>query len=71
MDGLFNEGDALQLKHFGEGKGDLLCEPFLDLKPPREHFYYSNDLGETTYSAVGDVSDLHLPLLACESLFTS
>ena len=32
MAGLYNDGDALRLEHFGEGKGDLLCEPFLDLK---------------------------------------
>jgi len=65
MAGLYNEGDALRLKYFGEGKCDLLCEPFLDLKPSREHFDYSSDLGEANYSAVGDVSDVHLALLAC------
>jgi hypothetical protein len=46
MAGLYNDGDALRLEHFGEGKADLLCEPFLDLKSPREHFDYSSDLGE-------------------------
>jgi hypothetical protein len=64
MAGLYNDGDALRLEHFGEGKGDLLCEPFLDLKSPREHFDYSSDLGEADYSAAGDVSDVHLALLA-------
>ena len=70
MAGLYNDGDALRLEHFGEGKGDLLCEPFLDLKSPREHFDYSSDLGEANYSAVGDVSDVHLALLACNRLGT-
>lgn len=70
MAGLYNDGDALQLEHFGEGKGDLLCEPFLDLKSPREHFEYSSDLGEANYLAVGDVSDVHLALLACNRLGT-
>jgi hypothetical protein len=60
MAGFHNEGDAMWLKHFGEGKGDLLCEPFLNLKPPREHFDYSSDLGEANYLAVRDVSDVHL-----------
>ena len=70
MAGLYNDGDALRLEHFGEGKSDLLCEPFLDLKSPREHFDYSSDLGEANYSAVGDVSDVHLALLACNRLGT-
>jgi len=60
MAGLYNEGDALRLERFGEGKCDLLRETFLDLKPPREHFDYSSDLGEPNYSAVGNVSDMHL-----------
>jgi len=68
MAGLYNNGDALRLEYFGEGKGDLLCEPFLDLKSPREHFDYSSDLGEANYSAVGDVSDVHLALLAYNRL---
>ncbi len=68
--GLYNDGDALRLEHFGEGKGGLLCEPFLDLKLPREHFDYSSDLGEANYSAVGDISDVHLALLACNRLGT-
>ena len=46
MAGLFNDGDALWLEHLGDGKADLLCEPFLDLKSPREHLDYSSDLGE-------------------------
>ena len=62
MAGLYHNGDAFRLEHFGEGKGGLLCEPFLDLKSPREHFDYSSDLGEANYSAVGDVSDVHLAL---------
>lgn len=70
MAGLHNDGDALRLEHFGEGKGDLLCEPFLDLKSPREHFDYSSNLGEADYSVVGDVSDVHLALLACNRLGT-
>ena len=49
MAGLYNDSDALRLEHFGEGKGDLLCEPFLDLKSPREHFDYSSDLGGANY----------------------
>lgn len=65
---LYNNRDALWLEHFGEGKGDLLGEPFLDLKSPREHFNYSSDLGEANYSAVGDVSNMHLTLLACDRL---
>jgi hypothetical protein len=32
MAGLYNDGNALQLEHFGEGKADLLCKLFLDLK---------------------------------------
>jgi hypothetical protein len=64
MAGLYNDGDALWLEHFGEGKADLLCEPFLDLKSPRKHFDYSSNLGEANYSAVGDVPDVHLALLA-------
>lgn len=63
MAGLYNHRDALRLEHFREGKTDLLCEPFLDLKPPREHFNYSGNLGEANYSAVGDISDVHLALL--------
>lgn len=43
---LYNDGDALRLERSGEGKGDLLCEAFLDLKSPREHFDYSSDFGE-------------------------
>ena len=66
MAGLYNDGDALRLENFGEGKGDLLCKPFLDLKSPREHFDYSSDLREANDSAVGDVSDMHLALLACK-----
>ena len=31
---------------------------------------YSSDLGEANYSAVGDVSDVHLALLACNRLGT-
>ena len=62
MAGLYDDSDALRLEHFEEGKGDLLCEPFLDLKSPREHFDYSSNLGEADYSAVGDVSDVHLAL---------
>ena len=50
---IYNDSDALRLDHFGEGKVDLLGEPFLDLKSPREHFDYSSDLGEANYSAVG------------------
>lgn len=65
MAGFCNDGDALRLQHFGEGTGDLLREPFLDLKSPREHFDYSGDLGKTNQLAVGDVSDMHLALLAC------
>jgi hypothetical protein len=68
MTGPCNDGDALWLEHFGEGKADLLCEPFLDLKSPREHFDYSSDLGEANYSAVRDVPDVHLALLACNRL---
>ncbi len=52
------------MEHFGEGEADLLSEPFLDLKSPREHFDYSSDLGEANYSAVGDVPDVYLALLA-------
>jgi hypothetical protein len=62
---LYNDGDALRPEHFVDGKGNLLCEPFLDLKSPREHFYSSSHLGEANYSAVWDVSDMHLALLAC------
>lgn len=68
MAGLYNDGNTLRLEHFGEGKCDLLCEPFLDLKAPREHFDYSSDLGETNYSAVGNVSDVHLALSVCNRL---
>jgi hypothetical protein len=64
MAGLCNDGDALWMEHFGEGEANLLGEPFLDLKSPREHFDYSSDLGEANYSAVGDVPDVHLALLA-------
>jgi len=70
MTGPCNDGDALWLEHFGEGKADLLCEPFLDLKSPREHFDYSSDLREANYSAVRDVPDVHLALLACNRLGT-
>ena len=68
MTGLYNDGDALRLEDFGEGRGNLLRKPFLDLKSPREHFDYSGDLGEANYLAVGDVSDVHLALLACNRL---
>jgi hypothetical protein len=68
MAGLYNNGDALRLEHFGKGKADLLCEPFLDLKSPQEHFDYSGDLGEANYSAIRDISDVHLVLLACNKL---
>ena len=64
MTGLYNDGDALRLEYFGEGKGDLFCEPFLDLESPGEHFDHSSDLGETNYSAVGNICDVHLALLA-------
>jgi len=37
---------------------------FLDLKSPGEHFHYSSDLGEANNSAAGDISDVHLTLLA-------
>jgi hypothetical protein len=70
MAGLYNNSDALQLEHFREGKGDLLCKPFLDLKSLQEHFDYSSNLREANYSAVGDVSDVHLVLLACNRLGT-
>ena len=70
MAGLYEDSDALRFEYVGEGKGDLLREPFLDLKSPREHFDYSSDLGEANYSAVGDVSDVHLTLLACDRLGT-
>jgi hypothetical protein len=65
MAGLHNKGDALRLKNFIDGKGDLPCEPFLDLKPPREHFDDSSDFGEANYSAIRDIPDVHLVLLAC------
>jgi hypothetical protein len=68
MAGLYNDSDALQLEHFGEGKADLLCELFLDLKSLQEHFDYSSNLREANYSAVGDVSNVHLALLACNRL---
>jgi len=68
MAGLYNDGDALGLEHFREDKDDLLCEPFLDLKSPGEHFHYSSDLGEANNSAAGDISDVHLALLACNRL---
>jgi hypothetical protein len=61
---LYNDGDPLRLKHFGEGKTDLLCEPFLDLKSTREHFDYSSDLRETNYSSIWNITDVHLPFLA-------
>jgi hypothetical protein len=68
MAGFDNDGDALRLEHFGEGKADLLCEPFLDLKAPQKHFNYSSDLGEANYSAVRDISDVYLALLAYNRL---
>ena len=70
MAGLYNDSDALRLEYFGEGKGDLLGEPFLDLKSPREHLDYSSDFGEANYSAIGDISNMHLTLLACDRLGT-
>lgn len=70
MAGLYNDGDVLRLEHFGEGQGDLLCEPFLDLESAREHFDHSSDLGEANYPAVGHVSDVHLAFLACNKLET-
>ena len=64
MAGLYNDSNALRLEYFREGKGDLLRKPFLDLKSPREHFDYSSNLGEADYSAIRNVSDVHLTLLA-------
>lgn len=61
---LYNNGDALRLEHFGEGKANLLCEPFLDLKSTREYFDYSRDLREANYLAVRDIPDIYLVLLA-------
>ncbi len=65
MAGLYNNGNALRLEHVREGKADLFCKSFLDLKSPREHFDYPSDLGEPDYSAVRDVSDVHLATSAC------
>lgn len=70
MAGLYNNSNALQLEHFREGKADLLCEPFLDLKLLQEHFNYSSNLREANYLAVEDVSNVHLALLACNRLGT-
>ena len=70
MAGLYNNADVLWLKSFGEYKSDLLCQPFLDLKPPREHFNHSNDLREVNYSAVRNIFNVYLILLACSSLGT-
>jgi hypothetical protein len=61
---LYNNGNALQLEHFGEGKADLLCAPFLDLKSPREHFNYSSNLKQANYLVIRDISNIHLVLLA-------
>lgn len=68
MAGLYNDANALRLEFFEEYMSDLLCQPFLNLKPPREHFNHSNDLGEANYFAVGNVSNVYLALLACSSL---
>jgi hypothetical protein len=70
MAGLYNNAYALRLESFGEYKSDLLCQPFLNLKPSREHFNHSNDLGEANYIAVRNVSNVYLALLACSSLGT-
>jgi len=63
-----NNSNALQLEHFGEGKADLLCKLFLDLKALRKHFDYSSNFREANYLAIRDISDMHLALLACNRL---
>jgi hypothetical protein len=59
---LDDDGDTLRLKHFGEGKGDLLREAFLDLETAGEHFGDAGELRETNDAAIGDVADVHLHL---------
>lgn len=68
---LYNDGDALLLEYFREGKGDLFYKPFLDLKSPREYFDYSSDFREANYSAVKDISDIYLVLLTYNRLGTA
>lgn len=66
MTRLDNDSNALRLKCFREGSADLLCEPFLDLKSPGVHFDYPRDLGKANHLVVGNVSNMHLVLLASD-----
>ena len=68
MTGLYNDAHASRLKQFEEGTGNLLREPFLNLKSPRKHINYPSDLGETNDLASRDVPDVHLALLAWSRL---
>ncbi|KAG4427465.1 hypothetical protein IFR05_017053 [Cadophora sp. M221] len=68
MTGLYNDAYALRLEQFEEGLGNLLREPFLDLKSPREHIDNPSDLGEANDLAIRDVPDVHLALLAWSRL---
>jgi hypothetical protein len=53
-------GDTLWLKHFREGKRNLLGKALLYLETASEHFGDASELGKADDATVRDVADMHL-----------